>query len=158
MDMSHEKQADNAIEGPNDLHKELDLIQAVISRMAHNSFLIKGWAMTLISALIAFGKDLILGKDSGITYMVMMIGIIFPFWWLDAYYLKQERAFRKLYDNAITYPNAISRTRFALNPKVYLKEVGNTWKNMGRDAIIWFYIPIIIIVLVGIVARLTGVM
>ncbi|MBL7750778.1 MAG: hypothetical protein JNN29_05310, partial [Chitinophagaceae bacterium] len=82
------------------LHKELDIIQSIINRMANNSFLVKGWAMTLVSGLLAFGKDVILADKSGVYYLIMMLGILIPFWWLDAYYLKQERAFRKLYDNA----------------------------------------------------------
>jgi hypothetical protein len=35
--------------------KHLELIQAVISRMAGNSFLLKGWSVTLAAALLALG-------------------------------------------------------------------------------------------------------
>lgn len=36
------------------IHKELDLIQGCISRMGHNSFLVKGWALTLFTFFIGF--------------------------------------------------------------------------------------------------------
>lgn len=38
--------------------KHLEMIQGVINRMASNSFLLKGWSVTLISALFALAaKD-----------------------------------------------------------------------------------------------------
>ncbi|MEN9503463.1 MAG: hypothetical protein RI964_2748 [Pseudomonadota bacterium] len=36
--------------------KHLEMLQQVITRMASNSFLIKGWSITLISALLAFAQ------------------------------------------------------------------------------------------------------
>lgn len=144
--------------GSNDLHKELDLIQSVISRMAHNSFLIKGWAMTLMSALIAFGKDLILAENAGVYYLVLMIGILIPFWWLDAYFLKQERAFRCLYKDAISDPKAESRTMFNLNPGEHMRNIKSVWLIMWRDAILWFYLPFILMILLGIILKATGTM
>lgn len=57
------------------LHKEIDLIQACITRMASNSFLLKGWAVSIIAVILAlsglkkqlplFGVSCILslGKD-----------------------------------------------------------------------------------------------
>jgi hypothetical protein len=35
------------------LYKEIDLIQACISRMAQNSFMVKGWLITLIAVVLA---------------------------------------------------------------------------------------------------------
>ena len=35
------------------LEKEIDLIQACINRMAQNSFMIKGWMISLIAVIIA---------------------------------------------------------------------------------------------------------
>lgn len=35
------------------LEKEIDLIQACINRMAKNSFVVKGWAITLASVILA---------------------------------------------------------------------------------------------------------
>lgn len=142
----------------NDLHKELDLIQSVILRMANNSFLIKGWAMTLMSALIAFGKDSILENPNGIYYLVMMIGVLIPFWWLDAFYLRLERAFRKIYERAIQDPKANNRVQFDLNPGEIVKGLPGIWKLMGTEFMKWFYIPFVLIILVGIVLKLISVL
>ncbi len=137
-------------------HKELDLIQAVISRMANNSFLIKGWTMTLMSALIAFGKDTILSNLNGVYYLIIMIGILIPFWWLDSYYLKQERVFRKLYEKVINDPEAENRKRFTLKPEKVKNEVDKLIKIMFSGPIRWFYIPFIILMLLVIFLKIIG--
>lgn len=38
----------------NDIFKEIEMIQSCISRMASNSFAMKGWHIGIISALIVF--------------------------------------------------------------------------------------------------------
>jgi hypothetical protein len=73
--------------------KHLEFIQNVITRMANNSFLLKGWAMTIIGALIGLNKDEVDGKIVAIGFF-----LTFMFWALDAYYLRQERIFRARYD------------------------------------------------------------
>lgn len=73
--------------------KHLEFIQNTITRMANNSFLLKGWTITVVGALIGLNKD---GLDSKIITIVVFL--IAMFWTLDAYFLKQERFFRKRYD------------------------------------------------------------
>jgi len=74
--------------------KHLEMIQAVIGRMAANSALLKGWSVTLAAALIGLAA----GKDAKLQYA--FLGLFPPIFFavLDAYYLRQERLFRKLYD------------------------------------------------------------
>lgn len=134
------------------LHKEIDLIQDAISRMANNSFLIKGWTMTLMSALIAFGKDLILEPLGG-YYLIMMLSILIPFWWLDSFYLRQERLFRKLYERAIAEPDATQRTRYDMNPRDVASQVPKVHKIMASDSVMWFYGPFIFLLLGGAVLK-----
>lgn len=73
--------------------KHLEMIEAVIARLAGNSFTIKGWSTALVSALLAF-----LAKDGDPTYAWIALVPALVFWTLDAYYLGLERAFRDLYD------------------------------------------------------------
>jgi hypothetical protein len=68
-------------------------IQAVIARLGVNSFLLKGWSVTLICALFALAAD---KSDHRFGYIALMP--CFIFWSLDAYFLWQERLFRRLYD------------------------------------------------------------
>jgi hypothetical protein len=75
--------------------KHLELIQAVITRMAGNSALLKGWSVTLSSALIGWAA----ASNAHIKYA--LLGLLPPIFFavLDAFYLRQERLFRKLYDH-----------------------------------------------------------
>lgn len=67
----------------------LALLQSIINRMGTNSFLIKGWAVTLVSALLAFGA-----KDANATFAMLAMYPAVAFWGLDAYYLMLERKYR----------------------------------------------------------------
>lgn len=79
--------------------KHLEMIQAVINRMAANSLVIKGWAITLVSALFALAA-----KDADVRYVFVSYFPAGMFWFLDGYFLSQERLFRKLYDKVRVGP------------------------------------------------------
>jgi hypothetical protein len=72
----------------------LEIIQGVVNRLSHDSFLLKGWSVVLISALFA------LAASSSKTYFIYLAYFpLFAFWVLDGYFLWQERLFRELYDH-----------------------------------------------------------
>jgi hypothetical protein len=73
--------------------KHLEFIQAVVTRLAGNSFLIKGWTVTLVAALFALGA-----KESNPSFTALAYFPCILFWGLDGYYLSKERQFRRLYD------------------------------------------------------------
>ncbi|GEM_PF-208168 len=77
--------------------KHLEFIQTAINRMAGNSFLLKGWAVTLVGGLLALSF-----KETDKAYIGISIAILFFFWILDAYYLSLERSFVGLYDRVRT--------------------------------------------------------
>ena len=60
--------------------------------MNANSFLIKGWAITLVSALFALAA-----KDANINYVLISYIVIPVFWVLDGFYISRERQYRDLY-------------------------------------------------------------
>jgi len=73
--------------------KHLEFIQLTITRMAYNSFLIKGWLM-LWFVWVAWISTIL-----DIELYILMVWVIWIiFWWLDAYYLCLERKFRDLYN------------------------------------------------------------
>lgn len=74
--------------------QHLEFIQNVITRMNTNSFQIKGMAITIVSALIA-----IYASNSNIAFIFLGIAPTILFWFLDSYYLQQERKFRGVYNN-----------------------------------------------------------
>jgi len=74
--------------------KHLEFIQTTINRMANNSFILKGWAITVVGGLLAFGF-----KDLDCRYISISLMVLLFFWILDGYYLYQEKLFRELYDH-----------------------------------------------------------
>ncbi len=73
--------------------KHLEMIQAVINRLASNSFRVKGWSVVLVTALLALGAQ----NGSARMALVSLIPVL-VFWGLDGYYLSQERLFRALFN------------------------------------------------------------
>lgn len=75
-----------------ELHKELDLIQGCITRMAQNSFMIKGWFIAIIAGIFA----LLFVENNQIALIISLV-ITGLFWYLDAFFLKTERIYRSIY-------------------------------------------------------------
>lgn len=77
--------------------RKLEMIQGIINRMASNSFLLKGWAVTMAAGILAININ---AMTVGL-YLLIYLSILL-FWSLDTYYLKLERLYRKLYENSLT--------------------------------------------------------
>jgi len=96
-----------------EFHKEIDLIQACITRMAQNSFMIKGWAIMLVAAFAA------LTAEKLNLYVLCSVGIVifFVFWCLDAFFLKMEKLYRFKYEWVIAErPKKNREYLYDLNP------------------------------------------
>lgn len=74
--------------------KHLEFIQNIINRMSNNSFLLKGWNVTVAMAILS----LIVTVENPLFIVIALFSAL-SFWGLDAYYLRQERLFRLLYDD-----------------------------------------------------------
>ncbi len=100
-------------------HKHMDYIQSAITRMSSNSFYLKGWNITILAAIVALS---IKESDWKIYACALFLTIIF--WFLDSYYLKQEKLFRELYKkvSSETNDNAID---FSMDTSPYKNSVSN---------------------------------
>lgn len=78
---------------PEDKRKHLDFIQAVVTRMSAASSNAKSWLLPVVTA--AYGFALTSSSGSVATLGVVAV-LLFSF--IDANYLRQERAYRTLYD------------------------------------------------------------
>lgn len=128
--------------------KHLEIIQSVISRMANNSFLLKGWAVTLVSALIALGA-----KDTDNRFILVAYLPVIMFWILDGYFLQQERLFRNLYEKV----RKIDETSidFSMNTAPFLKETSPWLEVMFSQTLLLYYgvmigVIFLVMVVVGI--------
>ena len=72
--------------------KHLEMVEAIIERMAKNCFQLKGWAMTLVAIVGSLAA-----KDTDKRFIILAFIPIIVFWLLDAYYLQQERRYKALY-------------------------------------------------------------
>ena len=130
--------------------KHLELIQGVINRMAGNSFLLKGWSVTLVSALFALAA-----KDSNQFFIYLAYFPCVAFWGLDGYFLWQERMYRKLYKNVTeTAPDSID---FGMNAKEFESEV-DSWVSICFSVTLRMFHGVIfgVIVLTMVIIVLTG--
>lgn len=87
--------------------KHLEFIQSIITRMGSNSFQIKGWCITISSALLA-----IYASTKNDLFIILAVAPTIMFWFLDSYYLMQERKFRALYNDI----SGVSNRRLEIKP------------------------------------------
>ncbi|WRC98337.1 hypothetical protein E5K80_06720 [Helicobacter pylori] len=75
------------------LIEELKILQGVINRMAQNSLECKKWTLALAVGVLSLKIEAISN-----SYGLCVLGVLLLcFWFLDAYYLTQERLFREQY-------------------------------------------------------------
>ena len=109
-----------------ELHKEIDLIQNCINRMANNSFLLKGWLITIIAAVVTLSQAEL---DSAVFFVLVFSTLIF--WWMDAFFLRAEKEYRKMYEWMLKKRKENSRElQFDLNPKRFETQVESIWGVM----------------------------
>lgn len=112
--------------------KHLEFLQNVITRMNSNSFLIKGWTITLVSALFALAS-----KDANVNYVLVSYIAIPVFWVLDGFYISQERQYRDLYNEVAA--KAETNIDFSMNASGYCKG-DRTWlAGIFSQTLIPFY-------------------
>ena len=102
------------------LFKEVDIIQGIINRMWTNSFTIKGWTVMLVVWVITLNK---FNQANYLALLAMALVAILIFWWLDSYFLQQERLYRKLYKWVIENRVISDQYLFDMNPeRLFRKE------------------------------------
>jgi hypothetical protein len=124
--------------------KHLEFIQAAISRMATNSSLFKGWAITIAAALSAFAA-----VESRVALLTIAIVSTTMFWAMDGYYLWLERGFIYLHrqvaatnENEIDFSMTIDKSH----------AVCRWLRNCVRPHLLGFYGIIILVDVIGIIA------
>ncbi|MGB9905114.1 MAG: hypothetical protein ACPLQO_10685 [Desulfotomaculales bacterium] len=120
------------------LFKEIEIIQEIIKRMAYNSFMIKGWAVTLVVVTLLL-------RGTKIQAFIAFIPLL-VFWFLDAYFLWQERMYRKLYDWVVRNRWETDEYLFDMNAYRFRNEVQSLLRIMFSITLVWFYGSIIVLV------------
>ena len=122
------------------LMKEIETIQSIINRMSSNSFFIKGWTITLVVAnLLLKGSK----EQVGIAFIPLLV-----FWFLDAYFLWQERLYRQLYNWVITNRLNTEDHLFDMNAYRFKDDVSSRFKIMFSITLLWFYGSIAVLTII----------
>jgi len=120
--------------------KHLEFIQIIINRMANNSFLLKGWSVTLLTALFAVGI-----KELNYLYLVLGCVPVLIFWLLDGFFLWKERLFKDLYDEVrIKEDNQID---FSMDTKELCKGKSTWVRSIFSTTLLIFYLSLLVIIL-----------
>ena len=127
---------------PDDRRQHLSFIQAVITRMSQASASAKTWLLPIVTATFGYA---IVASSWGVALLGTLAAFLFGL--LDANYLKQERAFRTLYDQ-------VARGRpipaFAMNPALASPQGSNVnywpdWADVRSWAVLPFYGPFFVV-------------
>lgn len=121
----------------------LGFIQGVITRMGANSFLLKGWSITLVAAMFALSV-----KDADKRFMLIAFFPALVFWVLDAFFLHQEKLFRKLYVEVAG--GAVSSNSFTLDTSAVHDMVPSGIKVFFSKTLLLFHGAIVLVVLFSI--------
>ncbi len=122
--------------------KHLEFIQNIINRMNSNSFHIKGWMITILSALLA-----LYANTNNVSYVFVAIIPTTLFWYLDAFYLQQERKFRELYNDIL--PDDSTIPLFAMPIDNYTTCRCCLWSTFFSKTIGWLYGIIVVLLILG---------
>jgi hypothetical protein len=114
-----------------DKRKHYELIQAVVNRLATASFQIKGWTVTITTAIL--GVIVAAKLPSWIALLGLVPALLF--WCLDAYYLQQERLFRALYNDAIRANTNV--LVFSMDISPYRNDPRHHFWTVWRSRTVW---------------------
>lgn len=114
--------------------KHLEMIQTLINRMSSNSFMLKGWTVTLVAGIFALSA-----KDADKMFFLVAYLPILIFWFLDAYYLWQERLYRCLYNEVRNKEN--DSIDFGLNTSRFNYSMAY-FKCLFSKTVFMFYVPL----------------
>lgn len=118
-----------------DQRKHLDFIQAVIARLASSSAAAKGWGLTVATATFGFSATKAVPVVAGLGLVVVLF-----FGLLDLYYLREERLFRRLYDDARRGKIEVySMNKDAYTSEIKRRNVIGSWSLRG------FYGPLLLV-------------
>lgn len=118
----------------------LEMVQGIINRMASNSFMLKGWAVTLVAGIFALAS-----KDTDKLYFLIAYIPIVVFWGLDSYYLLQERLYRALYNKVRLLNEKDIDFSMKATKKEFNSEKNRFFSCLLSKTEIWFYLPLALV-------------
>lgn len=113
------------------LIEEVKVTQDIIKRMASNSFNVKAWAITLIVVSLLY-------RGEG-NYIFVSFIPLFAFWYLDSYYLQQEKLFREVHKWIVKYRLSNDDNLFSMDMTRFKNNIDSIFEIMFSKSILPFY-------------------
>lgn len=132
-----------------EMHKEIDLLQSCIDRMAKNSFMIKGWFVSIYAVILALLPE----KVDVMLLCVVLIVVNILFWYLDGVYLRDEKTYRRIYQWVVEARKQNDRElMYQLELNLYKNKIG-TMDSVGKimlskSLFIFYAIPLAVLLVV----------
>ncbi len=130
----------------NETIEHLELIQGVVNRMAQVSFILKGWTVTLVVALFA-----VVANSTDWRYVLFGLVPVCVFWGLDAYYLRQERLFRYLYDKVRLGSTESTVPFFSMDTSIAEASIASWWRTLFSKTLLGLYGTLVVITIIGVI-------
>ena len=141
--------------------KHMDLIQGVISRLSSNSFLIKGWALTLTGVFLGFAVNSADWKLAAVSALPTV-----TFWGLDTYFLRSERLFRGLYERVRSLDDEVPPFFMAATREDFVRRLStgpdkglanSWWLTLWRPTLLFYYgVILVVAILISVILATTG--
>ncbi len=132
--------------------QHLEFIQNIITRMNTNSFQLKSLAITIVTALMA-----IYASTTKVIFIFLGIPPTLLFWFLDSYYLQQERKFRGVYNDVASLKDIVKVKQYEMPIQKYTKKIDKQfsyWNVFFSPTIKWLYLSVILfLIIIGVLIR-----
>ena len=115
----------------------LTMLQGVISRMGANSFNLKALSAAFGSAIVAVTGT---ADEPSVRYGALALIPIIVFWYMDAKYLRLERAYRRLFDHV---REGKKIEAYSLDASPFMKHTASVLRIMITWSTMWFYLAIL---------------
>lgn len=141
------------------LLKEIDLLQSRIEKVEKTSFTIKGWTITLVTAVLALLPESI----EKFVISLVVASATLAFWYLDAFYLKVDKSYRLKYNWVVQNRMTNTSSCFDLYPydeKTFFdpsdprrNTVPGIISLMFSNTLLVFYAPILVLAILYVVFK-----
>jgi hypothetical protein len=123
--------------------KHLDYIQQTVSLMVTASFQTKAWNIGLVTAVLAFAAS---DKNSAFLWVALLPALML--WFLDSYFLRQERLYRALYD-AVRKTNSTVEA-FSMDTRPFVNEPRmQRWKVLFSETLLSFHGTVLVVIVLA---------
>lgn len=120
------------------IHKELDLIQDVIRRMANYSYRIKAAMIGIIGGVIAISENVIfsdntktLNEPAAFAISIFLVILVLVFWYMDAFFLQVEKKYREVYKWVVENRSKTDRYLYDLN--TFVREIDGNKQDLTKS-------------------------